>query len=196
MTVLVALVGAVAVLCAGGVVLAGKTIYSALWLVANMVSLAVLFLVLNAQFLAVVQIIIYAGAIMVLFVFIIALLSPGSGTETEENPDRGVRFYVGVVSVLFITGTVVALADNGITFDRTSPEHTLRGVQLSLAHDPGQTQTYFQYGEAAVNEHGNVQTVGETLFTRFLLPFEITSLLLLVAAIGAVYLTRHHRLRG
>lgn len=186
-------VSALALICAGMVVASAKTLYSALWLVANMVLLAVLFLLLNAQFLAAVQIIIYAGAIMVLFVFIIALLSPGSGTDIEEHKDRGWRLVVGLVGVVFVTGAVFGLANNGITFDKNSSDHVLRGQALSLAADPsGANRQTFQYSPDAVNAHGNVQTVGEALFTRFLLPFEITSLLLLVAAIGAVYMTRRH----
>jgi NADH-quinone oxidoreductase subunit J len=193
-TALVWIVGALALICAVMVVAAPKTLYSALWLVANMVLLAVLFLLLNAQFLAAVQVIIYAGAIMVLFVFIIALLSPGSGTDVEEHRDFGLRFLVGLVAVVFVTGTVFVLANNGTTFDKNSPDHTLRGQQVSIAANFGDYNAQaFQYNVDDVNAHGNVQVVGETLFTRFLLPFEITSLLLLVAAIGAVYLTRHHR---
>lgn len=193
MTVLVWVVGAMALACAVGVVGAGQTIYSALWLVANMVCLAVLFLLLNAQFLAAVQIIIYAGAIMVLFVFIIALLSPGSGTETEENRDLGWRFLTGLAAVVFVTGAVFVLANDDKTFDKSGARHTLRGEAVSRVADPGTANAdAFQFTPDAVNAHGNVQTVGETLFTRFLLPFEVTSLLLLVAAIGAVYLTRRH----
>ena len=193
MTILVWVVGAMALACALGVVAAGKTIYSALWLVANMVCLAVLFLLLNAQFLAAVQIIIYAGAIMVLFVFIIALLSPGSGTETEEDRDVGWRFLTGLAAVVFITGAVFVLAGNGTTYDKVAADHPLRGSQLSRAADTSPANAAsFGYTPEAVNARGNVQTVGETLFTRFLLPFEVTSLLLLVAAIGAVYLTRRH----
>lgn len=194
MTVLVWLVSAMALICAVMVVASDKTIYSALWLVANMVLLAVLFLLLNAQFLAAVQVIIYAGAIMVLFVFIIALLSPGSGTDVEEHKDRGWRFWVGLTGVLFISIAVFVMANNGTTFDKNSPDHTLRGQHLSqLADTSPANKQAFQYTPDAVNAHGNVQTVGETLFTRFLLPFEITALLLLVAAIGAVYMTRRHR---
>lgn len=194
MTVLVWVVSGLALICAVMVVASDKTIYSALWLVGNMVLLAVLFLLLNAQFLAAVQIIIYAGGIMVLFVFIIALLSPGSGTDVEEHKDRGWRFLVGLGTAVFITGAVFLLANNGTTFDKNSSTHTLRGEQLGRLADPSAAnQQKFQFTPDAVNAHGNVQTVGETLFTRFLLPFEITALLLLVAAIGAVYMTRHHR---
>jgi NADH-quinone oxidoreductase subunit J len=184
--VVVYVAGVLAFFSAVGVVAAPRTIYSALSLVLTMISLAVLFLVLNAQFLAAVQVIIYAGAIMVLFVFIIALLSPGSGTE-EEEPARDWRLMVGLIAVAYITVQVFVLATNGTTYDKNT--HVLRGVALSQAAMPDD-KISFQYRPDDVNANGNVQTAGGSLFTTFLLPFEITSLLLLVAAIGAVYLTR------
>jgi NADH:ubiquinone oxidoreductase subunit 6 (subunit J) len=79
------------------------------------------------------------------------------------------------------------LATNGTTYDKNT--HVLRGVALSQAAMPDD-KISFQYRPDDVNANGNVQTAGGSLFTTFLLPFEITSLLLLVAAIGAVYLTR------
>jgi NADH-quinone oxidoreductase subunit J len=184
MTVLVYVAGALALLSGIGVVAARKTIYSALSLVANMVSLAVLFLLLNAQFLAAVQVIIYAGAVMVLFVFIIALLSPGA----EDHPPRDYRLGLGLAAVALLTVQVFALANNGTTYAKDTPQHTLHGEQLAKQADP--KDPAFQFTPDNVNKAGNVQTVGGQLFTTFLLPFEITSLLLLVAAIGAVYLTR------
>ena len=183
MTVLTVIVAVLAFFSAVGVVGFPQTIHSALSLVANMVCLAVLFLLLNAQFLAAVQVIIYAGAVMVLFVFIIALLSPGS----EDRPDRtSLRYGLGVVTIAYVIVQIFVLATNGTTFNKDT--HQLRGQALALKanpHDPA-----FQYTTDAVNTAGNVQTTGGQLFTTFLLPFEITSLLLLVAAVGAVYLTR------
>jgi len=186
-TLLVYLVGVLAAISGLGVVLAQRTLYSALSLVCNMVSLAVLFLVLNAQFLAVVQIIIYAGAVMVLFVFIIALLNPGSGTEHEQPVWHDAYASLGAAAVVGMTILMFALALNGITYDKSTG--VLQGQRIGQASQPDD-RVSFQYDAETVNANGNVQTVGETLFTRFLLPFEITSALLLVAAIGAVYLTR------
>jgi NADH-quinone oxidoreductase subunit J len=183
---LASVVAAVALVSAAGVVLSAKTIYSALCLVGNMVSLAVLFLLLNAQFVAAVQIIIYAGAVMVLFVFIIALLDPGHDPDFE-GPRRDPRLWVGIVAVGYITAQVFALAVNGSTYSKT--DHVLQGQRLAQAAAPGD-QHSFAFTPEAVNAAGNVQVLGRELFTTFLLPFEITSLLLLVAAIGAVYLTR------
>jgi NADH-quinone oxidoreductase subunit J len=179
-------VAGLALVSAAGVVLSAKTIYSALCLVGNMVSLAVLFLLLNAQFVAAVQIIIYAGAVMVLFVFIIALLDPGHDPD-YEGPRRDPRLWVGIVAVGYITAQVFALAVNGVTYSKA--DHVLQGQRLAQAANPGD-QHSFAFDPAAVNAAGNVQVLGRELFTTFLLPFEITSLLLIVAAVGAVYLTR------
>ncbi|HET9051190.1 MAG TPA: NADH-quinone oxidoreductase subunit J [Candidatus Dormibacteraeota bacterium] len=187
-TFLVYVAGFAAGVGAVGVVFSQHALYSALWLVANMVSLAVLFLLLNAQFLAAVQVIIYAGAVMVLFVFIIALLEPGSETEVERGLLReGWVVPIGLVAVAGITILVAALALNGTTYDKTSGQ--LHGQRYAILAQPDDTIS-FQYDVDSVNANGNVQTAGGALFTRFLLPFEVTSGLLLVAAIGAVYLTR------
>jgi len=194
MNVLTAVVGVLSILCAIGVVSLRSTIYCALSLVGNMVLLAVLFLLLNAQFLAAVQIIIYAGAVMVLFVFIIALLSPGA----EDKPRVDMRFVVGAAGVLYITLQIFALMGNGITYDKNAVacdsaaqqqcSHTaLRGQQVGR----NASRDALSFYPDDVNQAGNVQVIGGQLFTTFLLPFEITSLLLFVAAIGAVYLTRH-----
>jgi len=194
MNVLTAIVGILALISAVGVISFRSTIYCALSLVGNMIMLAVLFLLLNAQFLAAVQVIIYAGAVMVLFVFIIALLSPGS----EDRPRLDARFLIGAASVVYITLQVFTLVGNGITYDKSATACTsATQQQCSLAPLHGaQTGSHarasaLQFYPDDVNRNGNVQTVGIQLFTTFLLPFEITSLLLIVAAVGAVYLTRH-----
>jgi NADH-quinone oxidoreductase subunit J len=194
-TALTIVVGILALVSAIGVVSFRSTIYCALSLVGNMIMLATLFLLLNAQFLAAVQVIIYAGAVMVLFIFIIALLSPGS----EDGPSLDLRFMVGIVAVVYVTLQIMFLVGNGKTYDTTAVACTsatqqdcsktpLRGGRNGSAVNPGALSFF----PDDVNRAGNVQVLGGQLFTTFLLPFEITSLLLIVAAIGAVYLTRHH----
>ena len=187
MNALIAIVSALAAISALGVVLSRQTIYSALSLVATITLISVLFLLLNAQFLFAVQIIIYAGAVMVLFVFIIALLSP----EAEDRPVLDYRTFVGLGAVAAVTILVFVAAGNGITFThgvfRAAQLHTLCNAVNAGPCDPYHT---FSFPADVVNAAGNVQTVAGQLFTTFLLPFEITSLLLLVAVIGAVYLTR------
>ncbi|MBV8300595.1 MAG: NADH-quinone oxidoreductase subunit J [Candidatus Dormibacteraeota bacterium] len=179
MTVLLGAAMVLAAIAGLGVVLSRQTIYSALSLVATIVMISVIFLLLNAQFLFAVQIIIYAGAVMVLFVFIIALLSP----DAEDRPALDVRSVIGLIAIVAITVVVFVTARNGITFSG----NTFRGQAIGSASNPYHA---FSYPVDAVNASGNVQNTAGQLFTTFLLPFEITSLLLLVAVIGAVYLTR------
>ncbi|HEY4870545.1 MAG TPA: NADH-quinone oxidoreductase subunit J [Candidatus Dormibacteraeota bacterium] len=150
------------IVTAAGVVAFRKPIYNALSLVANMLGLAVLFLMLNAQFLFAAQVIVYAGAVMVLFVFIIALMNPESDVAL---PRRGTEWIYGAVFGVIFAALLVALLFN-------------RGLS-------GRPGTLTPEAIAAV---GNVQTVGIALYTKFLFPVEVTSLLLLIAAVGAVYL--------
>jgi NADH-quinone oxidoreductase subunit J len=157
-----AIVAAWEIVTAAGVVAFRKPIYNALSLVANMLGLAVLFLMLNAQFLFAAQVIVYAGAVMVLFVFIIALMNPESDVAL---PRRGTEWIYGAVFGVIFAGLLVALLFN-------------RGLS-------GRPGTLTPEAIAAV---GNVQTVGIALYTKFLFPVEVTSLLLLIAAVGAVYL--------
>ena len=157
-----ALVAAWEIVTAAGVVAFRKPIYNALSLVANMLGLAVLFLMLNAQFLFAAQVIVYAGAVMVLFVFIIALMNPESDVAL---PRRGTEWIYGAVFGVIFAALLVALLFN-------------RGLS-------GRPGTLTPEAIAAV---GNVQTVGIALYTKFLFPVEVTSLLLLIAAVGAVYL--------
>jgi len=181
MTAILAVTMALAAVSSVGVVLSREALYSALSLVVTLGMLAVVFLLLNAQFLFAVQVIIYAGAVMVLFVFIIALLNP----EAEDRPTVDTRAVVALTGVVITTILVFVAARNGITFKGD----TFRGQLVGAVNDPYHA---FAFHADAVNSSGNVQTVAGQLFTTFLLPFEITSLLLLVAAIGAVYLTRRH----
>ena len=174
MTVIFGIVAAFALLGALGVLLSQRTLYSALSLVVNMVALAVLFLLLDAQFLAAVQIIVYAGAVMVLFVFIIALLSPGA--EERVRPLE-VRLLLGGLAAVIFTLVIGRLTLNGITIGPNGHLHGGLGP----------------FAPTVVNAHGQVETLGEQLFTTYLLPFEVTSLLLLVAAVGAVYLSKRRR---
>jgi NADH-quinone oxidoreductase subunit J len=145
-----------------GVIAFRRPIYNALSLVANMLGLAVFFLLLNAQFLFAAQIIVYAGAVMVLFVFIIALLNPQADIPFRRS---GSEFGFGILFGLVFAGLLGALLFN-----------------RSLTGKPG------KFTPEVINAAGNVQSTGTALYTTFLLPVEITSVVLLVAAVGAVYL--------
>jgi NADH-quinone oxidoreductase subunit J len=143
-----------------GVVAFHQPIRSVLSLVVVMVALSILFLLLSAQFVFVVQIIVYAGAVMVLFLFVIALLGPA------RELGRGRLRFQPWLSALF---ALVFIVLNWMM---------LQGVQ------------YRQPEKTNLDVFGTVQWIGVELFTRYLYPFELTSLLLLVAAIGAIYLSK------
>jgi NADH-quinone oxidoreductase subunit J len=151
---------AVAVLGGIGVVAFHQPIRSVLSLVLVMLALSVIFLLLSAQFVFAVQIIVYAGAVMVLFLFVIALLGPA------RELGRGRLRYQGWASAVFV---LVLL---GLMWTM------LQGVQ------------YRQPDQTNLDVFGTVQSIAVGLFTTYLYPFELTSLLLLVAAIGAIYLSR------
>jgi NADH-quinone oxidoreductase subunit J len=151
---------AMAVLGGVGVVTFRQPIRSVLSLVLVMLALSVLFLLLSAQFVFAVQIIVYAGAVMVLFLFVIALLGPA-----RELGRGRLRFqtWLSALFVLVLLGLMWAM---------------LQGVQ------------YRQPDKADMSFFGTVQSIAVGLFTNYLYPFELTSILLLVAAIGAIYLSR------
>jgi NADH-quinone oxidoreductase subunit J len=151
---------AMAVLGGIGVVTFRQPIRSVLSLVLVMLALSVLFLLLSAQFVFAVQIIVYAGAVMVLFLFVIALLGPA-----RELGRGRLRFqtWLSALFVLVLLGLMWAM---------------LQGVQ------------YRQPDKADMSFFGTVQSIAVGLFTNYLYPFELTSILLLVAAIGAIYLSR------
>jgi NADH-quinone oxidoreductase subunit J len=175
-------VAGVAVISATGVVLSRRTLYSALSLVSTVGMIAVLFLLLNAQFLFAVQIIVYAGAVMVLFIFIIALLNPAE----EDRPRFDVHAIVGLLAAALMTVITTVLARSSVT-----PSGLLVGQVIGSGSD-SQYNAY-AFDPKTVDKIGNVQAVASQLFTVYVVPFEITSLILFVAAIGAVYLTKHHR---
>jgi NADH-quinone oxidoreductase subunit J len=143
-----------------GVVSFREPIRSVLSLVVVMIALSVLFLLLSAQFLFVVQMIVYAGAVMVLFLFVIALFGPA-----RELARTRLRFqsWLSVLFVLALLGLIWAM---------------LQGIQ------------YRQPEQTDLSVFGTVQSIAVGLFTTYLYPFELTSILLLVAAIGAIYLSR------
>jgi NADH-quinone oxidoreductase subunit J len=136
---------------------------SALFLILNFFCLGGLYLTLNAQFIALVHIIVYAGAIMVLFLFVIMLLNLGDDKRLAEH--LGLRMYLGIA---FSVGLMIELL---YIFGFNTPS------------------SYTQLSPASV-EMGTVEYVGKVLFTKFLFPFEITSFLLLAAIIGAVLLAK------
>jgi NADH-quinone oxidoreductase subunit J len=138
LSIFFALVFALSATSAVGVVASRRPLYAALSLVVNMLSLALLFILLSGQFLAAAQVIVYAGAVMVLFVFVIALLNP------LRDEGRG-----------------------GLGAEFSANDSLAGGAQL-----------------------GSIQAMGSALYRDLALPVEATALVLVVAAVGAVYLSR------
>jgi NADH-quinone oxidoreductase subunit J len=161
------------------VILQRNPIYSAVFLVANFFCLAVYYVLLNAQFLAAVQIIVYAGAIMVLFLFVLTLLSPG---REEPGEDPLARFRIPAVILAIALAAILGkmLADN--------PIHGLisgNGAgQVIDGSCPTPNPNHTGGGLGCVN------TIGDQLFSTYLFPFEVTSFLLLLAMLGAVILAK------
>ncbi len=155
----------IAVLAAAGMLASRDAVYSALFLVLNFLTVATLYLLLNAAFIAMVQVTVYAGAIMVLFLFVIMLL--GTGREVIGGPQR----WQPALAVLL----VVALAGE-ILFILLGPAAQM-GTEMPTAGP--------QFGSPA--------SVGRVLFSEYLVPFEVTSVLLLVAMVGAIVITHVQR---
>jgi NADH-quinone oxidoreductase subunit J len=151
----------IAVVAAINVVVQTHPISSAVSLIGVMGSLAVLYLLLGAEFIAAAQVIVYAGAVMVLFIFVIMLLNAGAETK------RGRSLMVQLLGVPLLIAFLALVA---YFLDRLFPQSV--GV-----HFGGFTG-------------GSAQAVGRALFTTYLLPFEVTSLLILIAILGAIVLAR------
>ena len=158
----------VAVICAINLVLQTHPVSSALSLIGVMGSLAVLYLLLGGEFIAAAQLIVYAGAIMVLFLFVIMLLNAG-----KEAPGRKNRYltFAGLPLLLLFIGLAAYFIVNYIP----ATEMVKFG---SWPSGPGKPA------------FGSTENVGMTLFTSYLLPFEITSVLILIAIFGAIVLAR------
>ncbi|HEY6326757.1 MAG TPA: NADH-quinone oxidoreductase subunit J [Candidatus Cybelea sp.] len=156
---------AVVVASAVWTISASKPVYSVVALLLNFAALAVLYLTLSAEFLAVIQIIVYSGAILVLFVFVIALLSSGV-TPFAAGPNRVPKIWVP-------GGIVVAAAFAFVVFAIT---HAPRAFPPAAG----------AVGTAGV--FGSIADFGKALFTVQLLPFEVTALILMVAVIGVITL--------
>jgi NADH-quinone oxidoreductase subunit J len=161
------LFGLLAVAFAVNLLLQHHPINSALSLIVVMMSLAVLYFSLGAEFLAAAQVIVYSGAIMVLFVFVIMLLNAG-----EEDRSRASKFS-RAASIAGFPGAAAILCLLAFVF--LSERKQLGSTHLSA------------YLSGAVN---NITEISHTLFTTLLLPFEVTSILILVAILGAVVLAR------
>jgi NADH-quinone oxidoreductase subunit J len=160
-TILFIVFATAAVVCAVNLVLQKHPISSALSLVGVMSSLAILYLLLGAEFLAAAQIVVYAGAVMVLFVFVIMLLNTG-----QEQVGTGKSWFAQVAGLPLL---LTFLAVFGLL---------IRGMSRLPA---------VEFGSWA---GGTAKAIGRAIFTDYLLPFEVTSVLVLIAILGAVVLAR------
>ena len=155
---------ALAVLGAVLLILASEPIHSALALILVMISLAVLYLLLGAEFIAAVQIIVYAGAIMVLFVFVIMLLNAGAEERTDWSK---IAKFAGLPLAFFLLLAVAHLLGQS-------------AIGATVANGAG----------AATNEGISTRALSMALFQQYLFPFEATSILILIAILGALVLAR------
>jgi NADH-quinone oxidoreductase subunit J len=149
-----------------GVVLLHNPFYSVLSLVGHLLGLAVLFLLLNAEFLAAAQVVVYAGAVMVLYLFVVAYIG---GADEPLRPDSGGLALFGPVFALCVA------------------------VELCIAFIASGLEALDSGGPDVGPGFGSPGEIGQALLTNFLIPFEAASFLLLIAAIGAVVLARRRR---
>jgi NADH-quinone oxidoreductase subunit J len=165
-TVLFWIVGPIAVLAALGLVISRKAVHGALFVAVTMLCLAVLYLALEAPFLGAVQVVVYTGAIMMLFLFVIMLVGVDASDSRVETI-RGQR-VAAVFAGLGLGVLLVAVASN------------------ALVTEPA--------GMAAATPDGNVAAIADRIFSRYVWAFEVTSALLITAALGAMVLTHRERL--
>jgi NADH-quinone oxidoreductase subunit J len=157
----------IAIATALGMLLSRNSVYSALFLVLNFATVAVFYLLLGAPFIAMAQITVYAGAIMVLFLFVIMLLGAEELAPGKALPWQ--KWLAGGLAFVLVAEAVYLLA--------------FRGVPAGGITQP----------DAVVNTTDNLRLMAKLLFNQYLLPFEVTSILLLVAMVGAIVLTKQEK---
>jgi NADH-quinone oxidoreductase subunit J len=157
--------GAIVLGGALGVVLNSNPVHAALSLVATLFGIAVLFVAMEANFLAAVQVIVYAGAIVVLFLFVIMLLGVDRSEDLDTDPLVGQRPVAVILGVLMAAGLVAVVVTSTISGAPSASARWEKGAD-------------------------DISQIGRLLFTDHLFAFEITSLLLVIAVVGAVVLAR------
>ncbi|MEO8200493.1 MAG: NADH-quinone oxidoreductase subunit J [Gemmatimonadota bacterium] len=171
----------VAILSALLCILQRNPISAALWLVSTMFCLAAIYVLLNAPFIAAIQVLVYAGAVMVLFLFVIMLLNLGRA----RSDLRGFAFWM---LALLVVGVLAARLLPLINY---TPERlTLEYSRSEMLANPDLVFPAGRAGIEATQAQGVVGAVAQPLFESYLVPFEITSILLLVAIVGAVVLAK------
>lgn len=153
---------------ASGVVLSRSPVHSALSLVATLFGIAVLFLNLGAQLLAAVQVIVYTGAIVVLILFVLMLLGVDVEDDITIQPMPGQGVLAGIVAALIGAAVLSVIIIGG--------ESVVTGARSSL--------------EALAPDFGDIEQIGEQLFSNYVFALEVTAALLTIAVVGAVVLSR------
>jgi NADH-quinone oxidoreductase subunit J len=162
------LFGVIALASALAFVTRKSPVAAALWLVNVMFALSALYVMLDAHFIAAIQVLVYAGAIMVVFLFVIMLLNLGHPSEIADARGKWGKMAAGVLGLILLAEIAV------VSGTRVRPEWVVpRGEMNRL-----------------LAEKGAIGVVADPLFTRYLLAFELTSILLLIAIVGAVALGR------
>jgi NADH-quinone oxidoreductase subunit J len=151
------------------VITARNTVHSVLFLVLNFLCVAALYVVLTAEFLAVIQVLVYAGGIVVLYLFVVMLVNLKRPPETHQDPRRHAR--LGLILSGIVLFELAAVVGYGIA--RGEPSVTPAAA-----------------GSAPAGLQGNTEQLGWLLYTDYLVPFEVASMLLLVAMIGAIILAK------
>jgi NADH-quinone oxidoreductase subunit J len=162
---------AVAIASALGVILNRNAVYSMLSLIVNLISLALFFLMLDGLFIATIQVLIYAGAVMVLFLFVVTMLTPGGRPVGERADPLRWQWGAGIGMGLILAGSIAYAA--------------LSGALASDAKSTGAGAL-----STTLNSLGSTEAFGLALFHGYAFPFEVTGVLLIAAALGAVALGR------
>ena len=140
------------------------TVHSVLFLVLDFLFVAALYVLLGAQFLAAIQVLVYAGGIVVLYLFVVMLVNLKRPPEVHEDPNRRTKLGLGLAAAVLIELGIVTL------YGYVKPAPALAAQTLPVT--------------------GNTEEVGWLLYTSYLIPFEVASMLLLVAMIGAIVLAK------
>ena len=159
--ILFIVLAAIAIITAVSMLLSRNAVYSAMFLVLNFITVAVIYLLLNAAFIAMVQVTVYAGAIMVLFLFVIMLLG-------AEKAAKGESLSWQPPLAILLGGALL-----------------MEFAYILFVRQPDLISSV----ESVTKKFGSPESIGDLLFDRYLVPFEITSILLLVAMIGAIIIT-------
>ncbi|MFO7524556.1 MAG: NADH-quinone oxidoreductase subunit J [Ignavibacteriaceae bacterium] len=163
-TILFYVFGSVAAIAAVLMITRSNAVISALFLILNMASLAGLYLILNAQFIAVAQVIVYAGAIMVLFLFVIMLLRPENEQKFLASSPKVKIFAIFIAVIVFLQFVYMIFLGNPSSL-------VAKDIDASV-------------------KAGTIEEIGTQLFTNYILPFEAAGFLLLAATIGAIVIAK------